>query len=312
MRCFDRNREKTTTTMGTARMVGSRRRLTQAAGEAGRDHQPRVCPSGRSIVRTSAWRHPPLRPASLGHGRAHLGFLAGGRGPVPTVPAAVEAAPPWLACWSSRHGASRVHGHLRCVMEYVNLGETGLRVSRVCLGMMSFGNDSDRPWVLDEDAAEPIVRAAVEGGITFFDTADTYSNGASEVATGRLVGKMLSRDEVVIATKVFMPVTPGENGGGPLAQAHPVRHRRVAAPAGHGLRRSLPDPPLGRPDADRGDDGRAARCRARRKGPLHRGQQHVRLAVRQGPVHAPTPTAGPASSPCSPTTTSSTAKRSAR
>ena len=104
-------------------------------------------------------------------------------------------------------------------MEYVNLGRTGLRVSRVCLGMMSFGNDSDRPWVLDESAAEPIVRAAVEGGVTFFDTADTYSNGASEVATGRLVGKMLSRDEVVIATKVFMPVTPGENGGG-LSRKH--------------------------------------------------------------------------------------------
>jgi 1-deoxyxylulose-5-phosphate synthase len=104
-------------------------------------------------------------------------------------------------------------------MEYVNLGGTGLRVSRVCLGMMSFGNDSERPWVLDESAAEPIVRSAVDGGITFFDTADTYSNGASEIATGRLVGKMLSRDEMVIATKVFMPVTPGENGGG-LSRKH--------------------------------------------------------------------------------------------
>ncbi|MGA2036799.1 MAG: aldo/keto reductase [Acidimicrobiales bacterium] len=104
-------------------------------------------------------------------------------------------------------------------MQYVNLGKTGLRVSRVCLGMMSFGNDSDRAWVLDEDAAEPIVRTAVEGGITFFDTADTYSGGASEVATGKLVGKMLSRDETVIATKVFMPVTPGENGGG-LSRKH--------------------------------------------------------------------------------------------
>src|SRR5258708_12536773 len=80
--------------------------------------------------------------------------------------------------------------------------------------MMSFGNDSDRPWVIDEDAAEPIVRAAVDGGITFFDTADTYSSGASEIATGRLVGKLLTRDEVVIATKVFMPMTPGETGAG--------------------------------------------------------------------------------------------------
>src|SRR5271167_1232252 len=104
-------------------------------------------------------------------------------------------------------------------MQYVNLGATGLRVSRICLGMMSFGNDSDKGWVLEEDQTEPIVRAAVEGGITFFDTADTYSHGASEVATGRLLPKFLSRDEVVVATKVFMPMTPGENGAG-LSRKH--------------------------------------------------------------------------------------------
>ena len=69
-------------------------------------------------------------------------------------------------------------------MNYTNLGASGLRVSRVCLGMMGFGNDSDRAWVIDEGAAEPIVRAAVEGGVTFFDTADTYSGGASEVRRG--------------------------------------------------------------------------------------------------------------------------------
>jgi aryl-alcohol dehydrogenase-like predicted oxidoreductase len=104
-------------------------------------------------------------------------------------------------------------------MNYTNLGTSGLRVSRICLGMMGFGNESERPWVIDEDAAEPIVRTAVEGGVTFFDTADTYSGGASELATGRLVPKFLSRDEAVIATKVFMPVTPGENGGG-LGRKH--------------------------------------------------------------------------------------------
>ena len=104
-------------------------------------------------------------------------------------------------------------------MNYTNLGTSGLRVSRVCLGMMGFGNGSDRPWVVDEDAADPIVQAAVEGGVTFFDTADTYSAGASEVATGKLVPKYLSRDEAVVATKVFMPVTPGENGGG-LGRKH--------------------------------------------------------------------------------------------
>ena len=104
-------------------------------------------------------------------------------------------------------------------MDYVNLGATGLRVSRLCVGMMGFGNDSDRPWVIDEDAAEPIVRAAVEGGVTFFDTADAYSHGASEVATGRLLSKLLSRDEMIVATKVFMPMTPGENGWG-LSRKH--------------------------------------------------------------------------------------------
>ncbi len=104
-------------------------------------------------------------------------------------------------------------------MEYVNLGATGLRVSRVCLGMMSYGNDSDRAWALDEATAEPIVRAAFDGGVTFFDTADTYSKGASEVATGRLLSKLATREELVVATKVFMPMTPGENGGG-LSRKH--------------------------------------------------------------------------------------------
>jgi 1-deoxyxylulose-5-phosphate synthase len=104
-------------------------------------------------------------------------------------------------------------------MEYVNLGATGLRVSRVCLGMMSFGNNSERPWVLAEDAAEPIVRAAADGGVIFFDTADAYSSGASEVATGRLLAKMFRRDGVVVATKVFMPIEPGENSGG-LSRKH--------------------------------------------------------------------------------------------
>jgi 1-deoxyxylulose-5-phosphate synthase len=104
-------------------------------------------------------------------------------------------------------------------MDQVRLGATGLHVSRVCLGMMSYGNDSDRPWVLDEAAAEPIVRRAVEGGVTFFDTADVYSGGASEVATGRLLRKLIGRDEVVVATKVHGQMTPGPNGRG-LSRKH--------------------------------------------------------------------------------------------
>jgi aryl-alcohol dehydrogenase-like predicted oxidoreductase len=104
-------------------------------------------------------------------------------------------------------------------VKYVRLGATGLHVSRICLGMMSYGNDSDRPWVLSEDAAEPIVKAAVDAGITFFDTADVYSGGASEVATGRLLAKYASRDDAVVATKVFSPMGPGENSRG-LSRKH--------------------------------------------------------------------------------------------
>jgi len=85
--------------------------------------------------------------------------------------------------------------------------------------MMSYGNDSDRPWVLDEDAAEPIVKAAAEGGVTFFDTADVYSRGASEVATGRLLGKFFGRDQVVVATKVHGAMGQGENERG-LSRKH--------------------------------------------------------------------------------------------
>ena len=105
-------------------------------------------------------------------------------------------------------------------MRYVNLGNTGLRVSRVCLGMMSFGRHESRPWALDEAAAEPIVRRAVEGGVSFFDTADVYNGGQSEIVTGRLLGKLFgSREEYVVATKVHGRTMPGENGRG-LSRKH--------------------------------------------------------------------------------------------
>ncbi len=105
-------------------------------------------------------------------------------------------------------------------MEYVNLGGTGLRVSRVCLGMMSFGKHESRQWALDEEAAEPIVRRAVEGGIIFFDTADVYNGGQSEIVTGRLLRKLFGmREEYVVATKVRGTTMPGENGRG-LSRKH--------------------------------------------------------------------------------------------
>jgi aryl-alcohol dehydrogenase-like predicted oxidoreductase len=105
-------------------------------------------------------------------------------------------------------------------MRYVNLGGTGLRVSRLCLGMMSFGKHESREWAIDEEAAEPIVRRAVEGGIIFFDTADVYNGGQSEIATGRLLRKLFgTREEYVVATKVRGKTMPGENGGG-LSRKH--------------------------------------------------------------------------------------------
>jgi aryl-alcohol dehydrogenase-like predicted oxidoreductase len=85
--------------------------------------------------------------------------------------------------------------------------------------MLTYGDDANRPWVLGVEAAEPIVRAAVEGGVTFFDTADSYSGGASEIATGRLLKNLIPRDELVLATKVYFPMTPGPNGGG-LSRKH--------------------------------------------------------------------------------------------
>jgi aryl-alcohol dehydrogenase-like predicted oxidoreductase len=105
-------------------------------------------------------------------------------------------------------------------MNYVNLGSTGLRVSRLCLGMMSYGKHESREWALEEDAAEPIVKRAVDGGITFFDTADAYNGGQSEVITGRLLRKLFGmREEYVLATKVWFPTMPGENGMG-LSRKH--------------------------------------------------------------------------------------------
>jgi aryl-alcohol dehydrogenase-like predicted oxidoreductase len=105
-------------------------------------------------------------------------------------------------------------------VEHVNLGRTGLRVSRVCLGMMSYGRDGSREWAVDEEAAEPIVRRAVDGGITFFDTADVYNGGESERVTGRLLRRLFGmREEYVVATKVHGQTMPGENGRG-LSRKH--------------------------------------------------------------------------------------------
>ena len=119
-----------------------------------------------------------------------------------------------------------VHAHqVRCEthgrgIDDRRLGSSGLRVSSIGLGMMSYGDPGKQPWALLEDQAEPIIRRAVELGINFFDTADTYSDGASETITGRLLSKLFSdRDDYVLATKVFYPTGPGPNERG-LSRKH--------------------------------------------------------------------------------------------
>jgi aryl-alcohol dehydrogenase-like predicted oxidoreductase len=104
-------------------------------------------------------------------------------------------------------------------MEYAYLGRTGMRVSRICLGCMSYGSPAWRPWVLDPEAAAPFFRRAVEAGINFFDTADMYSLGASEEVTGRWLREYANLDEVVVATKVFFPWSDKPNMGG-LSRKH--------------------------------------------------------------------------------------------
>ena len=105
-------------------------------------------------------------------------------------------------------------------MQYTRLGSTGVTVSRICLGMMSYGDPANRAWALPYDAAEPLVRQAADAGVTFFDTADVYSQGVSEEITGRLLDKLFARrDDYILATKVCSPMGPGPNDRG-LSRKH--------------------------------------------------------------------------------------------
>jgi aryl-alcohol dehydrogenase (NADP+) len=104
-------------------------------------------------------------------------------------------------------------------VEYANLGNTGLKVSRICLGMMSYGTPKWRDWVLSEEDSRPFIKRALEAGINFFDTSDMYSSGVSEEVLGRAMSDMVARHEVVIATKVFFPTGDGPNERG-LSRKH--------------------------------------------------------------------------------------------
>jgi aryl-alcohol dehydrogenase-like predicted oxidoreductase len=101
-------------------------------------------------------------------------------------------------------------------MKYKNLGNTGLKVSDLCLGCMTFGvpERGDHPWTLPEQQSRPLIRKALDAGINYFDTANSYSDGTSEEIVGRALKDFTRRDEVVIATKVFFPMHKGPNGGG--------------------------------------------------------------------------------------------------
>jgi aryl-alcohol dehydrogenase-like predicted oxidoreductase len=104
-------------------------------------------------------------------------------------------------------------------MEYVRLGATGLKVSRICLGTMTYGTPQWRPWVLDQAQSRPFFKRAIEAGINFFDTADMYSRGVSEEVVGRALKEFTTRDQAVIATKVFYPMGDGPNDRG-LSRKH--------------------------------------------------------------------------------------------
>jgi aryl-alcohol dehydrogenase-like predicted oxidoreductase len=107
-------------------------------------------------------------------------------------------------------------------MQYTQLGKSGLIVSRICLGCMTYGSSKWRPWVLDEPDARPFYRKALDLGINFFDTADMYSMGVSEEITGRALREMANMEEIVLATKAHFPMSDGPNMGG-LSRKHIVQ-----------------------------------------------------------------------------------------
>lgn len=107
-------------------------------------------------------------------------------------------------------------------MQFTQLGKSGLTVSRICLGCMTYGDPQWRPWTLSEQAARPFFKRALELGINFFDTADMYSMGVSEIVTGKLLREMAKMEEIVLATKVHFPMSDGPNMGG-LSRKHIVQ-----------------------------------------------------------------------------------------
>ena len=170
-------------------------------------------------------------------------------------------------------------------MQYTRLGNTGLEVSRITVGCMSWGDGGvGRPWTRDEAFAEETIKAALDAGINFFDTANVYSGGTSEEYTGRSLWKHAAREDVVLATKVHGRMRPGPNGAGlsrkAILQEIDASLARLETDYVDLYQIHRWDPTR----ADRGDHGGAARRGEGRQGPLPRGVVDVRLAVRQGPA----------------------------
>ena len=171
-------------------------------------------------------------------------------------------------------------------MHYTKLGRSGLKVSRICLGCMSYGvpERGTHPWSLPEKEARPFIKQALDAGINFFDTANVYSDGTSEEIVGKLLKEMAPRDTIVLATKVHRRMRPDVNGAG-------LSRKAILTEIDHSLRRLGTDYvdlyQIHRWDYETPIEetlAALARRRESRQGSLHRREQHVRLAIHEGPV----------------------------
>ncbi len=198
-------------------------------------------------------------------------------------------------------------------MQYVKLGSTGLEVSRVCLGCMTYGDPGrgNHEWTLDEEASRPLIRQALDAGITFFDTANVYSDGTSEEIVGRALRDFARRDDVVLATKVNGRMRPGPNGAGLSRKAimteldHSLRRLGTDYVDLYQIHRFDPHTPVEETMEALHDVVKAGKVRYIGASSMYAWQ----FSRRSTP---PNCAAGRRSCPCRTTTTSSTARRSGR
>src|SRR5437016_12226274 len=170
-------------------------------------------------------------------------------------------------------------------MQYTQLGSSGLVVSRICLGCMTYGTPKWRPWILDEVDSRPFYKKALDLGINFFDTADMYSMGVSEEVTGRALHDMANMEEIVLATKVHFPMGGGPNMGG-------ISRKHIGQGCEASLRRLgvetidlYQNSPLQKHGAHRRNACGAPPPGAAGKGPLHRSELRLRVADGAGAKH---------------------------